>query len=156
MDHEPLMSLAIAEAARAAAVGEVPIGCVIWHEPSQAIIGAAHNLRERAQDPTAHAEMLAIRQAAAHLKSWRLTDCTMAITLEPCPMCAGAIVNAQIPRLLYGCGNVKAGAVRTLFRLCDDPRLNHRAEIVEGVLADECAELLKAFFREQRAMGKNG
>lgn len=156
MTHEQLMRLALTEAAKAAAIGEVPIGCVIWHEPSQAVIGVAHNVRERDEDPTAHAEVVAIQQAARYLKSWRLTDCTLAVTLEPCPMCAGAIVNAQIPRLLYGCNNVKAGAVRTLYRLCDDPRLNHRAEIVEGVLADECAEMLKAFFREQRALGKNG
>jgi tRNA(adenine34) deaminase len=111
-------------------------------------------LRETERDPTAHAELVAMRQAARELGQWRLLDCVMAVTLEPCPMCAGAIVNARIPRLIYGCRDPKAGAVRSLYQLCDDGRLNHRVQIEEGILADECAELLRDFFRKQRSMGK--
>lgn len=135
-------------------MNEVPIGCVIFHEPSDRIIGRGSNRREADHDPVAHAEILAIRQAAAAMQSWRLTDCTLAVTLEPCPMCAGAIVNARIPRLIYGCPDPKAGAVRTLYNICDDSRLNHRVQIIEGVLADSCAGLLQDFFRQQRAAGK--
>ena len=98
--------------------------------------------------------MLAIHEAAKTLGDWRLLDCTLAVTLEPCPMCAGAIVNARIPRLIYGCADPKAGAVRTLYQICDDERLNHRVQITDGVLATECAALLQDFFKKQRAMGK--
>src|SRR5437867_4029173 len=139
MDAQQLMRLAIDEARHALAQDEVPIGCVIHHQPSDRIIGRGFNLRERNHDPTAHAEMIAIRQASSALGDWRLPDCTLVVTLEPCPMCAGAIVNARIPKLVYGCADPKAGAVRTLYRICDDPRLNHRVEIVEGVMSDECA-----------------
>lgn len=149
-----LMRHAIAEARAAAALGEVPIGCVILHEPTGRLIARAHNRRILDRDPTAHAEVLAIRQAAAVMGDWRLVDCVLAVTLEPCPMCAGALVNARIPRLIYGCDDPKAGAVRTLYQLCEDERLNHRVDVTAGVLANECAELLRAFFREQRAMGK--
>ena len=97
-----------------------------------------------------------MREAGRTLGYWRLVDCTLVVTLEPCPMCAGAIVNARIPRLIYGCDDPKAGAVRTLFRLCDDARLNHRVEVIGGILADECVSLLQNFFRAQRASGKNG
>jgi tRNA(adenine34) deaminase len=148
------MQEAIAQAGVALAAGEVPIGAVVWHEPTGRIIGRGHNRRENDVDPTAHAEIVAMRQAARELGTWRLLDCTLAVTLEPCPMCAGAIVNARLPRLIYGCPDPKAGAVRTLFRLCEDQRLNHRAAVEEGVLADECAELLRAFFQAQRALGK--
>jgi tRNA(adenine34) deaminase len=148
------MSLALDQAALAAAAGEVPIGCVIWHAPSSQIIGTGFNERELTEDPSAHAEIVAMRRAARAQGSWRLLDCTLAVTLEPCPMCAGAIVNSRIPRLIYGCPDPKAGAVRTLFRLCDDARLNHRVEVVEGIRADDCAEALRAFFRAQRALGK--
>src|SRR5204862_2274409 len=134
-------------------IGEVPSGCVIQHEPTDCVIGRGFNRRETDHDPTAHAEIIAIKQASRELKSWRLIDCTMVVTLEPCPMCAGAIVNARIPRLIYGCADPKAGAVRTLYRICDDDRLNHRAEITEGILAEECAQLLQEFFRKQRALG---
>jgi tRNA(adenine34) deaminase len=149
-----LMRLAIEQAELALAQDEVPIGCVIAHEPSGRILGLGRNLRETERDPTAHAELVAMRQAARELGQWRLLDCVMAVTLEPCPMCAGAIVNARIPRLIYGCRDPKAGAVRSLYQLCDDGRLNHRVQIEEGVLADECAELLRDFFRKQRSMGK--
>jgi tRNA(adenine34) deaminase len=151
---EPWMREAIAEAEIARAKDEVPIGCVIVHEPTGNIVGRGHNLRETAHDATAHAEIIAIRQACTALSSWRLIDCALVVTLEPCPMCAGAIVNARIPRLVYGCDDPKAGAVRTLYQLCEDARLNHRVEVTPGVLAEECAELLRSFFRAQRAMGK--
>jgi tRNA(adenine34) deaminase len=127
---------------------------VIIHDPTGQVIGRGYNRRETDHDPTAHAEILALRDAAQHQGHWRLLDCTLVVTLEPCPMCAGAIVNARIPRLIYGCDDPKAGAVHTLFQLCNDPRLNHRAEVTQGVLADECAELLRSFFRAQRALGK--
>src|SRR3954469_22750426 len=145
MSPDALMHEAIAEANKAGAMDEVPIGCVIWHEPSARIIGRGHNRRIVDSDPTAHAELIAIRQAARELGDWRLLDCTLVVTLEPCSMCAGAIVNARIPKLVYGCGDPKAGAVRTLYRICDDDRLNHRVQIEEGVLADECAWLLQEF-----------
>jgi tRNA(adenine34) deaminase len=148
------MREAIAEAEKALAADEVPIGAVVVHEPSGKIIGRGHNRRENDHDPTAHAEIIALREAAHTIGHWRLLDCVLVITLEPCPMCAGAAVNARIAKLVYGCADPKAGAVRTLFRLCDDERLNHRVAIEEGVLAEECAELLRGFFRAQRALGK--
>jgi tRNA(adenine34) deaminase len=151
---EQLMRLAIEQAQRALEHDEVPIGCVIHHAPTDRIVGRGFNLRETNHDPTAHAEILAIHEAAKELSSWRLLDCTIAVTLEPCPMCAGAIINARIPRLIYGSADPKAGAVRTLYQICDDQRLNHRVEISEGILADECAGLLSDFFKKQRALGK--
>jgi tRNA(adenine34) deaminase len=129
------MSAALDEARLALEHDDVPIGCVIVHDPAQEIIGRGHNRREVDGDPTAHAEILALRQAAAALGHWRVTDCTMYVTLEPCPMCAGALVNARLPRLVYGCDDPKAGAVRSLMQLCDDPRLNHRLQFTAGVLA---------------------
>lgn len=154
MSPQELMRLAIEQARLAATAGEVPIGCVIQHDPTGQIIGRAHNRRILDSDPTAHAEILAIRQAAKFLGDWRLTDTTLVVTLEPCPMCAGAIVNARIPRLIFGCTDPKAGAVRTLYQLCEDTRLNHRVDITGDVLADECAALLQDFFKTQRALGK--
>ena len=148
------MREAIAEARAAAAIGEVPIGCVIVHAPSGGVIGRGYNRRETDRDPTAHAEMIALREAARALGHWRVLDCTLYVTLEPCPMCAGAMVNARIPRLVYGCDDPKAGAVRTLYRLCEDERLNHRVSVEGGVLAEECAQLLREFFRAQRGAGK--
>ncbi|MDB5325332.1 MAG: tadA [Phycisphaerales bacterium] len=156
MTNDELMSLAIDEARLAGERGEVPIGCVIWHAPTARIIGRGHNTRENCPDPTAHAEIVALRQAATELGHWRILDCTLAVTLEPCPMCAGAIVNARIPKLVYGCGDPKAGAVRTLYQLCEDSRLNHRVEVTADVRADECADLLRSFFKAQRAAGKRG
>ena len=151
---ETWMRHAIVEAQRARAIDEVPIGCVVVHEPSARIIGRGHNRRIVDRDPTAHAEIHALREAANALGDWRLTDCVLVVTLEPCPMCAGAIVNARVPKLIYGCDDPKAGAVKTLYQLCEDSRLNHRVAVTGGVLAQECAELLRAFFRDQRAMGK--
>lgn len=154
MTNDQLMELALAEARLAGERGEVPIGCVIWHEPSQRIIGRGHNTRENCPDPTAHAEIVALREAATVLGHWRILDCTLAVTLEPCPMCAGAIVNARIPRLVYGCDDPKAGAVRTLYTMCEDPRLNHRVAVEAGVHGEECAELLRDFFRAKRIAAK--
>ena len=151
---EHWMTEAIALGRAAAALGEVPIGCVVVHDPTARVIGRGYNRRETDRDPTAHAEILAMREAGAALGHWRLVDCTLVVTLEPCPMCAGAIVNARVPRLVYGCDDPKAGAVRTLYQVCTDPRLNHRVAVTAGVLAEECAELLRSFFRDQRALGK--
>jgi tRNA(adenine34) deaminase len=154
MNRQEMMREAIAEARRALALHEVPIGCLVVHDPTDRIIGRGFNRRETDHDPTAHAEILALRDAARELGHWRLLDCTIYVTLEPCPMCAGAIVNARVPRLVYGCDDPKAGAVRTLFQLCEDPRLNHRVEVTAGTCAAECAALLQDFFKSQRALGK--
>jgi tRNA(adenine34) deaminase len=118
------------------------------------VVAQAHNQREQLQDPTAHAEMIAITQAATACRSWRLEDCTLYVTLEPCPMCAGAIVQARIPVVVYGAADPKAGAVASLYRLLEDDRLNHRALVFDGVLAAECAQLLREFFQQQRNLGK--
>jgi tRNA(adenine34) deaminase len=147
-DDTTLMREALAQAELGAAYGEVPIGCVIAHEGR--IIARAHDMRESLGDPTAHAEILAIREAARVLGSWRLEGCTLYVTVEPCAMCAGAIVLARIPRLVYGADSPKSGAVRTLFRICDDPRLNHRVDVTAGVLAEEAGALLQRFFRTFR------
>lgn len=154
MTDDSLMQEAIAEADAALAIEEVPVGCVILHVPTDRVIARGHNRRESHGDPTAHAEILALRDAAAALGTWRLNECAMAVTLEPCPMCAGAIVNARLGRLVYGCDDPKAGAIRTLFKICDDPRLNHRVQISAGVMAEKCAQLLRDFFKAQRASGK--
>jgi tRNA(adenine34) deaminase len=146
------MRRALAEAEQALAEEEVPIGAVIVH--GDRVIASAHNQREQLKDPTAHAEMIAITQAAGALGDWRLADCTLYVTLEPCPMCAGAIVQARIPVVVYGATDPKAGAVHTLFQLLADPRLNHRALTVPGVLADECGAMLTRFFQAQRRLGK--
>ena len=150
--HDKTMLHAYREAEAALRENEVPIGAVIVHEGR--IIAAAHNQREQLRDPTAHAEMIAITQAADVLGSWRLAGCTLVVTLEPCPMCAGAIVQARIPQLVYGADDPKAGAVHTLFQMLNDPRLNHQVEITRGVLADQCGAILSQFFQEQRRLGK--
>lgn len=142
------MGLALAQAQAAGARGEVPVGAILVVEDR--VVAAAGNSRELDADPTAHAEFTAIREAAKVLRRWRLHDATLYVTLEPCPMCAGAIVNARIPRLVYGAPDPKAGAVRSLYQLCDDPRLNHRLEIEAGVLAEEGAALLREFFQQRR------
>jgi tRNA(adenine34) deaminase len=142
------MRAALAAAEQASASGEVPVGAVIV--VGGTVVAVAHNQRETQNDPTAHAEIVALRMAAAQLASWRLVDADLYVTMEPCPMCAGAIVNARVRRLVYGCDDPKAGAVRTLFQLLDDPRLNHRVEVVPGVLAAESAALLKSFFSRLR------
>jgi tRNA(adenine34) deaminase len=143
------MALAIEEAQAASDEDEVPVGAVII-SLSQGVIARAHNQREQLLDPTAHAEMIAITQAAQALHSWRLENCVLYVTLEPCPMCAGAIVQARLPVVVYGCTDPKAGACETLYRITTDPRLNHRAQIVAGVMADRCAEILSAFFAGRR------
>jgi tRNA(adenine34) deaminase len=149
-DPEPWMRQALQLAAEAAGLDEVPIGCVVVHDPTGTVIGTGYNRREIDHDPTAHAEIMAMRQAGQVLGHWRLLDCTLVVTLEPCPMCAGAIVNARIPRLVYGCEDPKAGAVRTLYQICEDERLNHRVQVTGGVLAEECAQVLRDFFRKKR------
>lgn len=143
------MREALVEAGRAAAAGEVPVGCVLV-SPGGAEIARAHNLREALEDPTAHAEVLAMRAAASALGTWRLEGVTAYVTLEPCVMCAGAFVNARIGRVVYGCDDPKAGAVGTLYRLHEDPRLNHRYPVLGGVEAEACAAALRAFFRARR------
>lgn len=150
--YDAWMGEALAQAKAAAAAGQVPVGAVVVREGR--IIAAAHNRRALDVDPTAHAELLAIRAAAKALGDWRLDGCTLVVTLEPCCMCAGAVVLARLERLVYGAADPKAGAVDTLFRLCRDPRLNHQVEVVRGVRAAECGALLTAFFQAQRAMGK--
>jgi tRNA(adenine34) deaminase len=142
------MRTALAAAEQAAGIGEVPVGAVVVVRGE--VIAVAHNQRETKNDPTAHAEIVAMRAAAAALDSWRLVDAELYVTMEPCPMCAGAIVNARVRRLIYGCDDPKAGAVRTLFQLLDDQRLNHRVEVMPGVLAVESAALLKSFFSRLR------
>ena len=146
------MRQALALAEQAMEQDEVPVGAVVTY--GQRVVGAGWNQREALQDPTAHAEMIAITQAAASLESWRLEGCTLYVTLEPCPMCAGALVQSRIARVVYGARDPKAGAVDSLFRLLDDTRLNHRAEVCGGVLADQCGGLLSHFFREKRKQGK--
>jgi tRNA(adenine34) deaminase len=146
------MRQALNEARAALAVDEVPVGAVIVCQGR--VIAAAHNQRETLNDPTAHAEIIAITQAAAALESWRLEDCTMYVTLEPCPMCAGAIVQARMPRVIYGAIDPKAGAVESLYQILSDPRLNHRAEVTAGVLAEPCGQILTDFFAQKRREGK--
>jgi tRNA(adenine34) deaminase len=145
---ETFMAEALAEARRAAAEGEVPIGAVLVIEGR--IAGRGRNARERLRDPTAHAEILALQEAARTLGRWRLTGSTMYATLEPCPMCAGALVNARVDRLVYGVADPKAGAVETLFDIVRDARLNHRVAVSSGVLGEECSAVLREFFRERR------
>ena len=147
------MHIALEAAKVAQANGDVPIGAVIVYQNQ--IIGKAYNQRQQLQDPTAHAEVIAITQAAAFLESWRLHDCTMYVTLEPCPMCAGALVLARMDRLVYGCDDPKTGAVRSLYNIVQDERLNHRLEVASGVLAGECSGLLQQFFQRRRIENKN-
>jgi tRNA(adenine34) deaminase len=151
--HVHHMGLALDEAAAAFAEDEVPVGAVIL-SPDRGVIARAHNMREQLKDPTAHAEMIAITQAAEALKSWRLEKCVLYVTLEPCPMCAGAVVQARLPLVVYGCTDPKAGACHTLYQIPSDPRLNHRCQVIGGVLADRCAATLTDFFTRKRAMGK--
>ena len=146
--HKRFMRQALGEAQRAAAVGEVPVGALIVADGS--VIATAHNQRETLLDPTAHAEMIAITQAAAALGSWRLAACTLYVTLEPCPMCAGAIVQSRIPHVVYGASDPKAGAVDSLYQLLHDDRLNHTADVTRGVLAGQCGEILRQFFQARR------
>lgn len=145
-----MMRRALDLAAHAATLGEVPVGAVVYDTATGRILGEAHNRRHLDKDPTAHAELLAIRAAAAAIGDWRLNNCSLAVTLEPCPMCAGLIVNARLGRVLYGCADPKAGAMGSLMRLTEDERLNHRVTPIAGVLGDEAAALLREFFRQRR------
>jgi tRNA(adenine34) deaminase len=145
---EHFMRLALREAERAIAHGDVPVGAVVVHEGEP--IGTACNERELRQDPTAHAETLALREAARRLGSWRVLNCVLYVTLEPCAMCAGAIILARVPRVVYGAVDPKAGAAGSVFEILAEPRLNHRPEVAGGLLAEECAELLRRFFRSRR------
>lgn len=142
------MAAAIEEARKAEAIGEVPIGAVIVRNGE--IIGRGYNLRETGLDSTAHAEMIAIREASKHIEAWRLLDCTLYVTLEPCPMCAGAIIQSRVKRVVYGTHDPKAGCAGTLMNLLQEPRFNHEAELTSGVMQEECASLLTTFFRRLR------
>ena len=148
MNDEQLMTVALAEAVDAEAHDDVPVGAVVWHDGM--IIARAHNEREARQDPTAHAEVLALRAAAKSLGNWHLDECTMVVTLEPCVMCAGAAISGRLGRLVFGATDPKAGAVGSLYDICEDARLNHQVDVTSGVLADDCGELLRAFFRKRR------
>jgi tRNA(adenine34) deaminase len=151
--HLEHMEMALDEARTAADEDEVPVGAVIV-SLERGVIARAHNQREMLRDPTAHAEMIAITQAAQALESWRLEQCILYVTLEPCPMCAGAIVLARLPTVIYGATDPKAGACATLYQITSDPRLNHRCQVVSGVLADRCAAVLSQFFADKRKLGK--
>lgn len=151
-DDQSMMRLALEQAQRAAELGEVPIGAVVYRDNE--VLSLAHNLRESQADPTAHAEILALKEAAAKLGTWRLDGCTIAVTLEPCPMCAGALINSRITRLVYGAPDPKMGCVDTLYELCTDTRFNHRLEVQSGVLQDECVAVLQAFFQARRGNDK--
>jgi len=151
VDDEQAMREALAEAQRALDHDDVPVGAVVVRDGQ--VIASRHNERELSGDPTAHAEVLAVRDAASVVGHWRLDGCTLYVTLEPCPMCAGALVNARLGRLVYGATDPKAGAVATLYELCTDSRLNHRMQVEGGLLADNSAAMLKAFFSARRKSG---
>ena len=159
LDHLLYMRQCLALAQTAADLGEIPVGALVVYHPPGAeprVIGQGYNRREVDADPSAHAEIVALRAAGRTLGHWQLRDCTLYVTLEPCPMCAGALVNARLSRLVYGCRDPKAGAVDTLFRLCSDIRLNHRVEVTADVLATEAAELLQKFFAPRRKKSGRG
>ncbi len=148
MTDEAAMAVALEQARLAAAAGEVPVGAVVLVDGE--IVAARHNERERTKDPTAHAEVLALRDVAAALGDWRLTEATLVTTLEPCPMCTGAVLAARLPRVVFGAYDPRAGAAATLYNLLVDPRFNHNAEVVGGVRKDECSALLRQFFSAHR------
>ena len=150
--HEEYMAIALAQAEEARSVDEVPVGAVIVREGI--ILAAAHNQREQLRDPTAHAEMIAITQAATALDSWRLEGCSLYVTLEPCLMCAGAILQARVSQVVFGAADPKAGAVCSLYQLLDDERMNHKTEAIGGVMSEQCGKLLTGFFAEKRRIGK--
>ena len=150
--HDFWMKKALDQAIQAFDEGEVPVGAIIVHQ--ERVIAEGRNQRETLNDPTAHAEMSASTQAAEFLQSWRLLDCTLYVTLEPCPMCAGAIVQARIPRVIYGTADPNAGACHSLFSLTSDIRLNHQSAVLGGIMAEDCKAILQEFFRQQRALGK--
>lgn len=150
---ERFMKQAIDAAFIAEENGDVPIGCIIVHENK--VIAKAYNQREQLQDPTAHAEMIALTQAANALESWRLGGCTLYVTLEPCPMCAGALVLSRIDRVVFACTDPKTGSAGSIYNIIQDPRLNHRIEITSGILEPDCAFLLKNFFRRRRIQNRD-
>ena len=152
-EDEQYMRIAIEQAKTAEENGDIPIGVVIVYKNQ--IIAKAYNQREQLRDPTAHAEIIALTQAAAAKESWRLNGCTMYVTLEPCPMCAGALVLARVDRLVYGCDDPKAGACKSLYNIVQDERLNHRLEVTSGVLQEQCRQQLQEFFAKRRIENKN-
>ncbi|MDO4178821.1 MAG: tRNA adenosine(34) deaminase TadA [Phascolarctobacterium sp.] len=152
MDDKYFMSIALEEAKQAASLGEIPIGAVLVCDGE--VIAAAHNMREIWQDATAHAEVIVIREACQKLKRWRLTGCTLYVTVEPCPMCSGAIVNSRIDRVVYGCPDVKAGGAESIFNIITNPNLNHVANVTSGVREEECAQVMKDFFKMRREQNK--
>lgn len=152
-EDEHWMALALEQAQLAADKGEVPVGAVVIQGGK--VIAKAHNLRESNKDPLAHAELLAIGDAAQLLGRWRLIECTLYVTLEPCPMCAGAIVNSRLDRIVYGTGDPRAGACGTIFNIVEDERLNHRPEVVRGILKEPCSQILSKFFKDLRAKRKD-
>jgi tRNA(adenine34) deaminase len=148
ISHEQAMRIALQQAQLASDSGDVPVGAVVVHDGQ--IVSARHNEREATGDPTAHAEILALRDAAASLGRWRLNDCTLVVTLEPCVMCAGALINARIETLVYATADLKGGATSSLYNVCSDPRLNHNPIVKHGVFEHEATELLKEFFAQKR------
>ncbi len=154
MDDKKYMQLALKEARKAASLGEIPIGAVLVDNTNGEVIAAAHNMRETWQDATAHAEVIVIRQACAQLKRWRLNDCSLYVTVEPCPMCSGAIVNGRVDRVVYGCPDAKAGGAESIFNIITNPNLNHCAEVISGVCEEECAQVMKDFFKRRRQENK--
>lgn len=151
-NHQYYMNEALIEAQKAFDLGEVPIGAVIVYQGD--IIGRAHNLRETSQNATTHAELMAIQQACETIGSWRLEETTLYVTLEPCPMCAGAILQSRVPTVVYGARDIKAGCVDSLYRLLNDARFNHECDVIEGVMAEACGNILTQFFRQLRARKK--
>ena len=148
MTDEEMMLCALELAKKAAVIDEVPIGAVVFH--GDEIVGEGFNKKETNNNPTSHAEIIAISNASKNLNRWRLHDCTLVVTLEPCPMCAGALVNARIDRIVYGASDQKSGACQTLYKITDDPRLNHRCKVTCGVLESDCVKLLQNFFKTKR------
>lgn len=148
-----MMRRALELAQQAGAMGEIPVGAVVYRTADGQVLGEGHNLRHTQKDPTLHAEVIAIRAAAERIGDWRLNDCTLVVTLEPCAMCAGLVVNARVGRVVYGCADPKAGACGSLMSITTDPRLNHRVRPIAGVMEEECAGVLRAFFRERRERG---
>lgn len=149
-----MMQRALLLADQAGQQGEVPVGAIVYETATGRILGQGSNTRECSKDPSGHAEFIAILEACRAIDDWRLNHCTVVVTLEPCPMCAGLIVNARLGRVVYGADDPKAGAVRSLYQICDDERLNHRSEVLSGVLGTESSDLLKAFFKRLRASQK--
>jgi tRNA(adenine34) deaminase len=152
MNHEQFMELALQEAETAVKQGEVPIGAVIVKDDR--VIAKAHNMREQWLDATAHAEVIAIREACEKLHNWRLSGCTLYVTVEPCPMCAGAIYNSRVDTVIFGCRDYRAGAVESLFNVLSHPLLNHQPQVIGGILEDRCAAVVRDFFADCRAKEK--